>query len=160
MLDPAVPQIHNRCTFKPQRNPIYLTSIFSTSHPNTLAERRWFEFLTSPIFQGPTDTGKLVLDHGQHQCCTQYFYVYFSSSNQQLLFSFPTQQDGHKGCRGGMSICCPALSRRALSTSHWRFQTGIISAILPHRLEEGWICQCLQGAPHPLLNPSFKPLSL
>lgn len=58
-------------------------------------------------------------------------------------------------------MCCPALSGKALSAfaAHWKFQTGIsIPAILPHRLEERWFCPCLQGAPHPLLNPSFKPL--
>jgi len=58
-------------------------------------------------------------------------------------------------------MCCPALSRRALSAfvAHWKFQADIsIPAILPHRLEERWFCQDLQGASHPLSNPSFKPL--
>lgn len=85
----------------------------------------------------------------------------------QLFFSFPTQQDGliccsngQKGCVGGREMCCPALSRRAPSAfvAHWKLQTGIYTpAILPHRLEERWFCQRLQGA-HPILNPSFKPL--
>jgi len=77
MLDRVVPQIQSGCIFKPQRNLIYLTSTILASHPNTLEERRWFEFLTSPIFQDPTDTGKLDLDHSQHEWCMQLFLCLF-----------------------------------------------------------------------------------
>lgn len=77
MHDRPIPQIQNGCQFKPQRNQVYLISVSLGSHPNTLAERRWFEFLTSPIFQGPTDIGKLLLHHSQHQCCTQLFVSLF-----------------------------------------------------------------------------------
>lgn len=72
-----------------------------------------------------------------------YFCVYFSSSNMQLLLSFPTQQDGlicysngDEGCREGREMCCPAHSRTALSAfvAHWKFQTGVsIPTILLHR---------------------------
>lgn len=100
-----------------------------------------------------------------HTTVCEFIFPHLTSCCSAFLhnrMAWSANSNGHKGCKEDREMCCPALSRIALSasTAHWKFQTGIsIFAILPCRLEGRRFCQCLRRAPHPLLNPPFKPFS-
>lgn len=143
MLDSAVPQIQNGCTFKPQRNPIIWLASLCVVILTHRQKGVGLNFWPLPSSRAPQTLESWFWTTVSTNAACNYFCVYFSSSNLQVLLSFPTQQDGlicysngDKGCREGSEMCCPAHSRTALSAfvAHWKFQTGVsIPTILLHR---------------------------
>lgn len=95
-------------------------------------------------------------------------YFYFSSSNLQLLFNFPTQQNGlisysygHKGCRAAGQYAVLPLAEEHCQPSlpTETFKQAFLS--LPFcltRFRDGFAS--VYRAPHPLLNPSWPALLL